>query len=250
MEKVRIVIAEDDASSRKVLRRFLEVLPYTEVVAETGDGEELLHTILTEEPNLVLLDIHMPRLNGIHAIKECLKVLPQLKTIFISGYSEYAVDAFDLSAVDYLVKPVERARLFQAVDKARGLIKLKNENEWSEFPKLKSRVEKIVVQAEGMIHFLPVDDIYFTEKVGRKTSIHTVHKKVEVFETLGALFKRLDPAVFFQTHRSYIVNFGRISRIKPSGETNLVYFDDYAEPAYISKNRMHELLKYLKRLDE
>jgi two-component system LytT family response regulator len=246
MEKVRIIVAEDDEASRKVIVRLLEALPYIEVVAEAKDGQELIRQILTEEPNLVLLDINMPKINGIHAIRECMKTFPEINMIIISGHPEYAIDAFNLSAIDYLMKPVERVRLYQAIEKARQLIQKKKEEEWKQLYKLKTSNEKLVVHAEGMIYFLQLKDVFFIEKVGRKTLLHTANQKIEILGTLGGLLERLDPSVFFQTHRSYIINFNQVSCIQPSGDTNLVYFHDYKEPAYISKNRMNDLLKFLK----
>jgi two-component system, LytTR family, response regulator len=246
MEKIRIVIAEDDEPSRRMMRRLLEAVPYTEVVAEATDGEQLIHHMLTEEPHLVLLDINMPKLDGIHAIQECVKILPELKIIVTSGYPDYAVDAFNLSAVDYLIKPIERTRLYAAIEKARRFVHSKRDEEWKQLKQLNIKGEKFMVQAEGIITFVPIKDILFFEKEGRKTLLHTLNRVLEVTETLGSILQRLNPAIFLQTHRSYIVNFDQVSFIKPSGDTNLVYFHNYDHPAYISKNRMLEILKILR----
>lgn len=248
MEKLKIIIADDVESSRVITRRFLETLPHIDIVAEVSNGEELVRQVVIEEPNLVLLDINMPKQNGINAIKECIKILPQLKVIIISGHAEYALEAFDFSAVDYLIKPIERNRLFQAIEKARQIIRLRNHDEWKEFLKKNTNEEKMIVHSDGMIFFINISDILFVEKAGRKNLIHTINKKYEINETLGSVLKRLTTFTnFIQTHRSFIINFGKVTCIKPSGETHLVYFGNYEEPAYISKNRFNELLRYLKK---
>jgi two-component system LytT family response regulator len=246
MEKIKIIVADDSEPTRMIIRRFMASLPYVMIVAEVGDGEELLRQVIIEEPNLVLLDINMPKFNGIDAIKECIKILPNLKVIIISGNTEYALEAFDFSAIDYLVKPIERKRLYQATEKARQIIRKQNEDELKQFVKMKD--EKMVIHSEGLLFFIHKKDIYFVEKIGRKNLIHTVKGKYETAETLGGVLKKLDPNSFFQSHRGYIVNFEQVSYIKPSGDTNLVYFNDYEENAYISKNRMNELLSYFKKV--
>jgi two-component system LytT family response regulator len=246
MDKIKIIIADDNEQARTINRRFLETLPYAEIVAEVEDGEFLLREVIVEEPQLVLLDINMPKLNGIDAIKECIKILPNLNVIIISGHAEYAIDAFGFSAIDYLVKPIERNRLYQAMEKARQHINSQNDDELRQF--LKLREEKLLINSEGLLLFIQKRDIFFVEKIGRKNLIHTAKRKYEVAETLGGLMKKLDPNRFFQTHRAYIVNFDRVSFIKPEGDTNLVYFDNYDQPAYISKNKMNELLYYFKKI--
>lgn len=127
MDLIKVVIADDHEPSRRIIRRFIGSLENISIVGEAGNGEELLGQIESAEPHLVLVDIGMPKLDGINAIKECMKINPHLKVIFITGHNEYAVDAFDVSAVDYIVKPIERARLTSAVEKARAIIKMNNE---------------------------------------------------------------------------------------------------------------------------
>jgi diguanylate cyclase (GGDEF)-like protein len=127
VDEIKIVIADDHEPSRKFIRRFLESMHQITIVAEAADGESLLRLVEQYRPNLVLVDISMPKLNGIKAIKECLKILPQLKVIFITGHNEYAVEAFDISAVDYIVKPIQRDRLITAIEKAKAILKMSYE---------------------------------------------------------------------------------------------------------------------------
>ena len=246
MEELKIVIADDNESSRTILRRFLESFQHLSIVGEAENGEDLLQKVILEEPQLVLVDVSMPILNGIDAIKECLKLLPQLKVIFITGHDDYAVEAFNMSAVDYIVKPVERMRLFHAIEKARQAVKSRNEQLWKEFDTMKDTWKRLVLRSDKAIHFIPMQDIVFIEKTARKVCVHTKYKVLEINETLGGLLKRLDTG-FLQTHRAYIVNFTFVSYIIPSGDSHLVYFQNYEKPAYISKHKLNEVLHLLEK---
>ena len=247
MEELKVIIADDTTTSRTVLRRFLESFQNISIVGEAENGEELLQKVAVEEPHLVLVDISMPILNGIEAIRSCMQILPQLKVIFITGHDDYAVEAFNLSAVDYIVKPVERVRLLQAVEKARQAVKSRNDQLLKEFSNMKEGLKRLVLRAERTIHFIPFPDILFIEKTARKAVVHTKLKKIESNETLGALLKRLDTG-FLQTHRAYIVNFAHVSSIVPSGDTNLVYFHNDDRQAYISKHKLNEVLDLLEKM--
>ncbi|RXT03830.1 LytTR family DNA-binding domain-containing protein [Ammoniphilus sp. CFH 90114] len=246
MDELKIVIADDDELSRRIVRRFLETIPNTTLVGEVTNGEELMEQVLVEEPNLVLLDITMPKLSGLDAIRECLKVLPQLKMIFITGHDQYAAEAFNLSAVDYVVKPVERQRLFVAIEKARQLIKAQQEDRWKEFYNRNDIIKKLIIRSERSIYFVPMKEVLFIEKIGRKSWIHTHLRMYESNETLGTLFKRLD-STFFQSHRSFLINLEHIHSIKPSGETYMVHFQDYEKPAFISKSKMNLMLEFIEQ---
>jgi two-component system LytT family response regulator len=246
VEDLKIVIADDNLSSRTLLRRFLETFHNISIIAEAENGDDLVQTVIMEEPHLVLVDVSMPILNGIEAVKECLKQLPQLKVIFITGHDDYAVEAFNLSAVDYIVKPVERMRLFHGVEKARQAVKARNEQLLKEFSGMKDILIRLVIRSDKAIHFIPLQDIVFIEKTARKAFVHTRHKIFEINETLGALLKRLDHC-FLLTHRSFIINFSHIASIVPSGDSNLVYFHNYDKTAYISKLKLNEVLELLEK---
>ncbi|GMN99097.1 LytR/AlgR family response regulator transcription factor [Parageobacillus thermoglucosidasius] len=235
MESFKIIIADDNATSRTLLRHFIHVLPQYKIVAEAVNGEEFVRLVLEEKPDIVLVDINMPGLNGMEAVKICKQAVPALQIIFITGYDEFAVEAFEISATDYIVKPIERARLFRALEKARKLLELSRQNCLSI-----KKDKRLGLKSHGSILFLPLDDILFVEKESRKTVIHTANERYETTETLSEIGDRLD-GCFFKTHRSYIVNLKKIVKIEPAGETYLAHFRDSHKIAYISKLKINEV---------
>jgi two-component system, LytTR family, response regulator len=225
--KIDVIIADDNQQSRTILRRFTELHKDFEIIEEASNGEELVQKVLKEKPQLVLLDINMPHLNGIEAIKACLQGVPNLQFIFITGYDEFAVEAFSISALDYIIKPVEVERLFTALNKAKYAINVKEID----------RIPRLNIKYRKSTFYIPINEILFIEKQGRKSIVHTRTKTIETYETLGNLSEGLD-ATFFQSHRSNIINLMEVSEIKSSGETYLVYFVNYDKPAYISKQKI------------
>jgi two-component system, LytTR family, response regulator len=131
MDILKIVVADDDASSRILLHHFIRFLPQYKVVGEAISGEEFVRLVLEEKPDIALVDIKMPDLDGKEAVKICKQSLPALQVIFTTGYDEFAVKAFEIAATDYIVKPIERTRLFHALEKARKLIELSRQDHLS-----------------------------------------------------------------------------------------------------------------------
>lgn len=241
-----LVIADDTPSSRRLLVRFLKFMPDVELVGEAENGERLIELVKEKKPNLALVDVNMPEMNGFEAIQSALMFHPKLKFVFITGYEEFAAEAFNISAADYIVKPVEQRRLQVAIEKVRRLIEIDNvlSIQSGERQLELECVDKLIVRFDRSIYFIPYKDIFFIEKVERKSVIHTKEKVYETYENLSVLEERL-PSVFIQTHRSYLVNFQHISHIRHSGETYLIYFYGYDKPAYISRNKMSTVQKYI-----
>ncbi|WP_308355108.1 LytR/AlgR family response regulator transcription factor [Priestia aryabhattai] len=122
MNKINLIIADDNEDSVEILDYFIEQLPEFEVISICKDGEQLVQEVMAKSPDLLLVDINMPTINGVDAIKKCLRIKPNLNFIFITGYDEFAVKAFELSALDYIVKPIEKTRLYMALERAKNSI--------------------------------------------------------------------------------------------------------------------------------
>lgn len=233
MENIKIVIADDDRPSRLILTLFIQVLQEYEVVAEAETGEELINLVMAEKPDIVLVDISMPGINGIEAVKVCREIHPDLEVVFTTGYDEYAVEAFNISAADYIMKPIEQARLFKALEKARKSLLL-------QYVERRRYSSKLAVKSYNTYLYLQIDDILYIEKERRKTILHTVRERFETSEALQELEEKL-PAFFFKTHRSYLVNLKKINKIESYGETYLAYFPDSNKTAHISKLKINEV---------
>lgn len=235
VEKIKMIIADDDSSSRLLLQHTIKLFSDFEIIAEAANGEELYQLALELRPDLLLADINMPGLSGLDAVKLCKESMPSLQVIFTTGYEEFAVEAFNMSAVDYLVKPIERTRLFVALDKAKKAIQL------DRTLVMKGRqYNKLSIKSNNSFLYLHTDEILYIEKEGRKTILHTKNERHETTESLTDLEKLL-PDYFYKTHRSYLVNLSRISKIEPSGETYLACFANTDKTAYISKLKINEV---------
>lgn len=234
MQPIRTLLVDDHQDSLEILAYFVQQHQNFNIIETAQNGEELIEKVITYKPELVIADINMPKLTGVEAIKKCLKIFPDLKCIFVTGYDDYAVEAFDMSAVDYIVKPVERTRLHVALERAFGIIRKK---ELSLNP---GENKRLPIKFNGSLYYIPMKDIYFIEKLGKKCMIHTKKNIFETYENISDIYQMLDET-FYLTHRSNIINLDKISHITPRNETYLVYFIGYDQHASISKLKIMEV---------
>lgn len=241
MEKMKVILADDHISSRTILSRFTQLLPDFEVIGEATNGEELVQMVISKKPDIVLVDVNMPILTGMQAVKICRNFLPSLQIIFTTGYDEFAVEAFDVAAVDYVVKPIEKTRLFVALEKARQAVQGKNKfGEKAE----NSIAKKLLIKSKNKFIYLSVEDILFIEKEGRKSILHTIGERYETTESLQELEESL-PNYFYKSHRSYLINLNKIEKIEPCGETYLVYFSSSEKVAHISRLKINKVFELM-----
>jgi two-component system, LytTR family, response regulator len=233
---MKILIAEDNITSRKLLRNFICSLPNHTIVGEAVNGEELIQYVTKEKPDVALVDIGMPLLNGMEAVKACKELHPSLQVVFITGHDDYALEAFNVKAVDYILKPIDRNRLYSALERSA-------QTSISRLDKVLQLKKDLMIKQQKNMIFIPFDEIIFVERQDRKSVIHTKNNKFETNETLASLEDSLDSR-FMLSHRSYIINVELLTRIQASGQIYKVYFKDYNETARISKHRVDELQRY------
>ncbi len=243
MENYKVIIADDDRFYRIVLAHFLQMLPNIKVVGEVADSDEFILKVVQEQPDFVFIDINMPGVNGVEVVKTCKTLFPELQVIFTTGYEEFAVQAFMMSAADYIVKPIERNRLYFAIEKV--LINIKRQ-QYSPKNKVPKPTGKLIVKQNSSYFFLIMDEILYLEKEGRKTIIHTRNKQFETNESLEEIEERLS-SFFHRTHRSYIVNVSHISKIESLGETNLAFFRNSEKTAQISKLKLNQIQEFMNK---
>jgi len=236
MYHLKVVIADDNPPSKKLLSQFIQLFSDYMVVGEAATGEELIQLTRQTVPDIMVIDIDMPGINGIEASKICKMFNPTLQVIFTTSFDEYAVEAFNLAATDYIVKPIERNRLLQALEKARTTIRLQSmlKQEPISNPKL-------AIKSNHTFLYIPIEEILYIEKEGRKCIVHTGSERIETMESLQELEKRLPEALFYKTHRSYLVNLSKVIRIEAFGETYQAKFDCPDKTAYISKLKINEV---------
>lgn len=214
-EKLRTIIVEDEELARNLMKSFLSSNDKIEIIAECENGFEGVKMINELKPDLVFLDIQMPKITGFELL-ELLEHKPQI--IFATAYDQYALKAFEFNAADYLLKPYSKDRLFEAVDKVAAKIEKEGlisdvAEKVSNYPR-EEFLDRIVVKDRHKIHIIPVDQIRYIESMDdyvmiyTKTSRHMKQKTMKYFE--GAL----DSKNFTRIHRSYIVKVEEINEIQ------------------------------------
>jgi len=212
---IRTVLVDDEQPARERLRQLLGAHSDVEIVGEAEDGVQAVERIAELTPDLVLLDIQMPGASGLDVAASLGP--PRPAVIFCTAYDQYAVDAFELSATDYLLKPVNRARLAAALDRVRNTTALRQ----------RDRALDLVTRSEGLsptrflarrgsrFRVVPVQEVVAFTFVDGVTHLLTPTDQLSMQPTLAALARRLDPAAFFQVSRTAIIRLDAIREAKP-----------------------------------
>jgi len=245
MKKIRTVIVEDEAPARDILKHYLKDFPEIEIIAECADGFSGLKTITELKPGLVFLDIQMPRLTGFEMI-EVMTEKPVV--IFTTAYDQFALKAFELNAIDYLLKPFPKERLRSAIMKAVEKIgKKSNEvkpmNQLLEkLPDSASPLNRIVVRKGNAINIIPVEQIRFVEAEDDYVMIHHTDGKALKPQTLKYYEDNLPKKNFVRIHRSFIVKVEQINKLEPYTKDNYVAVLHSGEKLPVSRSG-YKLLK-------
>ena len=232
--KIRTLIVDDEPLARERVKRFLRDERDIEVIGECGNGSDAIKTIHEKEPDLVFLDIQMPEKNGFDVIKSISgKHLPTI--VFITAYDQYALQAFDVHALDYLLKPFNRERFHRAVSRAKEQIDGQKRGELDErlaslissITPEKKYLERLVVKSVGRVFFLKTQEIDWIEASGNYLKLHVGRDAHMIRETMNAVEAKLDPSQFMRIHRSNIVNVDRIKELHPmfSGDYSVILRD-------------------------
>jgi len=219
---IRVLLSDDETLARERLRSLLEEETDLEIVAECGDGKSAIATIQREEPDLVFLDIQMPEVDGFGVVQELRDAMPL--TIFVTAYDRYAMKAFEVHALDYLLKPVGKERLTGAVDRARRQLQHPPDGTFQrrvlellgDMEARQQAPERIVIKSDGEIVCLKPNEIDWAESAGNYVCLHVGAATHILRETITALESRLGPRQFMRVHRSTLVNVDRIKTLKPS----------------------------------
>jgi two-component system LytT family response regulator len=229
---IRALIVDDEPLARRRLRSLLRREPDIEIIGEASNGQESVDVIRHERPDLVFLDIQMPQMDGFSVI-EAIGVERMPYIIFITAYGQYALKAFDVRALDYLLKPFDHKRLEKALDQARRQLRLAGGHEelrkqvrgllQETGPKVYP-IERILVKSKGRIIILRTSDIGWIESAGNYLILHCGGESYLVRETMAEMEGKLDCRTFVRIHRSSIVNIDCIKEIQPSfhGEYDVV----------------------------
>jgi two-component system LytT family response regulator len=215
---LRAVIVDDEAPARALLREYLSAHPEVEIVAECTNGFEAVKVIGETAPDLVFLDVQMPKLDGFEVL-ELLERPPAV--VFVTAYDEYALRAFEVHAVDYVLKPVGRERLEEALGQARARLGAAAAPPGPSPAALAAAarppgqfLERLLVKDGANVHVIPVERVDWIEAQDDYVAIHTGGKTHLKAQTLAELAAALDPARFVRIHRSHVLNLERLARLE------------------------------------
>lgn len=211
---LRTLIVDDEPLARDRLRGFLKAEAGIELIGECGSGTEAIATIRNAAPDLVFLDMQMPGCNGLQVLAE----LPEDRRpaiVFATAHEKFAVDAFDVSAVDYLLKPFDRDRFAQALRRVRDHLQRRRDPS-GPAPAPGAKPDRITVKADGRLVFLKPDEIVRVEAADNYVMLHLLGSRLMLRETMTAIETRLGTSSFVRVNRSAIVHFDQIKEIQPT----------------------------------
>ncbi len=221
--KITAVIVDDEELARAVLREYLAAHPGIEIVAECSNGFEAVKAVSELAPDLLFLDIQMPKLNGFEVLE---LTGPGPAVIFITAYDRYALRAFEVHAVDYLLKPFSPERLSEALERARQRMELK---ETSPVPALVKQarasakpIERVLVKDGSRVHVIPLEKIDYVEAQDDYVGIKSGGREYLKQDTMAELESLLPQDRFIRIHRSYILNIDRLVRLEPYAKDSRV----------------------------
>jgi two-component system LytT family response regulator len=227
MEKIRAIIVDDEKPARRRLRELLEKQPEIAIVAECSNGAEAVRKIRALQPDLLLLDIQMPGLDGFGVV-DAIGAAQMPATIFVTAYDRYALKAFEVSALDYLLKPFSDERFERSLARVLSFVRTQQREELSHQilslldqiqPKQPNKtgapLDCLMIKDGGRVLFLRVEEIDWIEAAGVYVQIHTAGKTWLHRISLGELEAKLDARRFLRIHRSTIVNLHRIRELRP-----------------------------------
>lgn len=241
---IRSIIIDDEPLARSIVKEYLQGQDQIEIVQECSDGFEGLKAIQQHEPDLIFLDIQMPKITGFEML-ELIEQPPSV--IFTTAFDEYAIKAFEAHAVDYLLKPFNQERFDKAISKwMEQSTKGKNTQELLEAAALSpSQNQRIVVKNGSKIKIIPVQDVFYLEAADDYVKIHTSEGYFLKNKTMNHFEQSLDKEQFVRSHRSYIVNIQQITRIDPYEKDNHVAILRNGTKVPVSRNgyvRLREVL--------
>lgn len=261
---LRIIVVDDEQLARAELCFLLEQLGGIEIISQAGNGVEALRVIEEYQPDLVMLDVQMPGLTGFEVARRAMQAGVESQVVFVTAFDQYAIDAFEVNAVDYLLKPVEPERLAMAVDRARKRkaaapkaadtrAETRNDPDVERLLQMladrQGRREQLAIKVEDRFLLVHADEVVHASVEDDQIRVVTNSLSgTSNYRTLDELQTRLDPAVFWRVHRSHLVNINKIKEIVPWFSRNYILKmkDSKGSEIPVSRSQTRRLREYLK----
>ncbi|MEM7017375.1 MAG: LytTR family DNA-binding domain-containing protein [Pseudomonadota bacterium] len=238
---MRILIADDEPLARLRMRALVEEIGGHEIVGEASNGREVLDMNKAHQPHVVLLDIGMPGINGMEAAERLAEMDPRPIVIFTTAYEEYALEAFEKQAIDYLLKPVRKERLGLALDRASALV----QETQSETSDEQTRTH-IRATTQGRVRLIPVSEIYYFMAEQKYVTLRWAQGEVLLDETLTSLEKEFS-GQFLRIHRNALVALSWINGLeKGDGGRNYIVFEEIDTRLEISRRHLPNVKKIIR----
>jgi len=233
---VNILLLEDEPYTRRFLKKLASENPFVDTVIDTSSDSEAISLAREHKPDVALLDIELApeeRLNGIQVAKNIYDFNPETFFVFITGYSQYAVESFAVHPYDYILKPMKKDKVNEVISSLASKIKKRNS--------VRNNPEKIMIRVKNEIFMMTPDDILFIEK---QKKISLIHTGCNVYKTNHQTLSELEDKLggnFLRVHKSFIANLDKISRIREIGNRSYeIYFNGYDKTALMSRYKFEE----------
>jgi len=214
-DSLRVVVVDDEPLARAVVREYVAAHPGVEVVAECANGFEAVKAVSELSPDLMFLDVQMPKLSGFEVLELVGRSVP---VIFTTAYDQYALNAFEVHAIDYLLKPFSAERFAEALTRARARLAAREDMPVEALVDgirtKQTPLERVLIRDGSKVHVLPIEEIDYVEAQDDYVAFHSDGKSYLKDQTLAAVEGLLDPARFVRIHRSYLLNIERIARVE------------------------------------
>jgi two-component system, LytTR family, response regulator len=214
-QNLKVIIVDDEPLARAVIREYLQAHPGVQVAAECGNGFEAVKAVADLAPDLMFLDVQMPKLDGFEVLELLGRSIP---VIFTTAYDQYALRAFEVHAVDYLLKPFNETRFAEALTRARARIQahevLPVDELVAEARPRTTPAERVLIRDGSQVHVIPVERIDYIEAQDDYVCFKADGRDYLKDQTMGAVEATLDPTRFVRIHRSYLLNIERIARVE------------------------------------
>jgi two-component system LytT family response regulator len=216
---ITALIVDDEQLTRRRTCKLLRATRDFDVIGEAADGDEALRLVSERRPQVIFLDVQMPRMDGIEVVR---RIAPESRPliVFVTAYEQYALDAFRAAAVQYLLKPIEREPLRVALTRVRELVAARSNPSLTAFlQRVQQRttfIQNVAVTSRGRVRLVGVDQIDWFESAGNYVRLHVGRERFLLRQTMNALEEKLDPRHFVRIHRTAIVNCRRIRDTRPA----------------------------------
>lgn len=258
MKNIRTIVVDDEPAARAHIVRLLGTDPDIHIVAECRNGLEALEILKKDTVDLVYLDIQMPQINGF----EMLKRLPPGKeppfVIFSTAYDRYALKAFDVRAVDYLLKPFDDDRFHESLSRAKEFIELRDKKQLAgrlmdlvqdHLNAQKEHAQEYLIKEKGREYRVPAKDVLWIKAEGNYVVLQTMARRHSLRMTMNMLESELDPACFIRIHRSYIVNIRQVRSTRYSGNNEFTFVLNNGKHLLSGRNYKEQVAKFLMEQD-